>query len=311
MSTTHPIFNLQEQGAYQRWRARKLAEGRPTLADLVVQLRDPARPTAAELDALQARCGRFNSAIYDCGDAPVDRKVLVALCARLGLRRLDGHLCADDDGVSSLRVMPAGSRHEGYIPYTNRPLSWHTDGYYNDESQRIRAMLLHCRRPAAKGGENFLLDHERVYIRLRDEQPEWIAALMHPQAMTIPANVEQGEEIRPARTGPVFSVDRATGALHMRYTARKRNIEWRDDPLTREAVAALERLCADDNPDVVRVRLQAGQGIVSNNALHRRTGFEDAPGAPGRWLYRARFHDRVNAWPAGFHAQSEDKKCCG
>jgi hypothetical protein len=37
-------------------------------------------------------------------------------------------------------------------------------------------------------------------------------------------------------TGPVFSADPETGGLHMRFTAR--NIIWRDDPMTLEALGA-------------------------------------------------------------------------
>ena len=56
--------------------------------------------------------------------------------------------------------------------------------------------MLHCVSPAADGGENGLLDPEIAYLRLRDENPEFIRALMAPDAMTIPANTEEGGENR-------------------------------------------------------------------------------------------------------------------
>ncbi len=139
-------------------------------------------------------------------------------------------------------------------------------------------MLLHCVRPAVRGGETALLDHEIAYILLRDENPEYVAALMQPDAMTIPANVEQGVEIRPAQTGPVFFIEPGTGNLDMRYTARRRNVEWKQDRLTQAAAAYLGALLEGDCEYVVRHRLEAGQGIVSNNALHNRSGFENGPG---------------------------------
>ena len=37
---------------------------------------------------------------------------------------------------------------------------------------------------------------------------------------------------RAAQTGPVFSIDPASGDLHMRYTARTRSIEWKQDATT-------------------------------------------------------------------------------
>ncbi len=76
----------------------------------------------------------------------------------------------------------------GYVPYSNRSLSWHTDGYYNDKERQINAVVLHCAASAASGGENALLDPEIAYIRLRDEDPRFITAFEHPECMTIPAN---------------------------------------------------------------------------------------------------------------------------
>ena len=78
-----------------------------------------------------------------------------------------------------------------YIPYTNKALSWHTDGYYNVLDKQIFGIIMHCVRPAAEGGVNSLLNPENVYIALRDENPAYIEALMHPEAMTIPDNIEK------------------------------------------------------------------------------------------------------------------------
>jgi hypothetical protein len=106
--------------------------------------------------------------------------------------------------------------------------------------------------------------------------------------------VENGVEIRGALTGPVFSVDPDDGTLHMRYTARTRSIEWRDDPVTRAARDCIRDFLASDSPWILRYRLQPGEGFISNNALHDRTAFEDDPAAgQSRLLYRARYYDRV------------------
>lgn len=114
--------------------------------------------------------------------------------------------------------------------------------------------------------------------------------------MTIPANAGDGwgaeDEIRPARTGLVFLVDRHTCALHMRFTARMRNIEWRQDSTTKDAVDFLLGLLESDGGPVIRHRLSAGQGLISNNVLHNRTAFEDDPAAL-RPVYRARFLNRI------------------
>ena len=126
---------------------------------------------------------------------------------------------------------------------------------------------------------------------MRDASPDHIRALMQPDAMTIPARVDDDGQARAAQSGPVFAVD-DDGSLHMRYTARTRSIEWQADAATRAAVAALEALLAGDTPWILRTRLEPGMGLVGHNVLHERSGFDDDPGQP-RLLYRARFLDRV------------------
>jgi hypothetical protein len=145
-------------------------------------------------------------------------------------------------------------------------------------------------RPAAAGGENRLLDPEIAYILLRDADPRFVEALQAPDAMTVPANEEDPALERAAQAGPVFSFE--DGALHMRYTARTRSIEWKADDATQAAVARLREILDSDSPYVFRVRLSAGQGLVCNNVLHDRSEFSDAPGA-GRLVYRARYADRI------------------
>jgi len=287
-------FVLAEEAAYRRWRDRKLAQYARVANDLVVEVGDPAQLSDVELEALIERCRAANSVIYAAGPERIEKADAAAMARQLGLVHLDGNLCADEDRITSLRVMPGGTRHEGYIPYTDRPLNWHTDGYYNHPRERLRAMLLHCATPAAEGGESALLDHEIAYILLREENPELVDALMAPDAMAIPANVENGVEVRPRRVGAVFLVEPQSGNLYMRYTARKRHVEWKADAATRAAVAALERILSGESEFIVRHRLEPGQGIISNNALHNRAGFRDDPaGGLSRLIYRGRYYDRV------------------
>ena len=181
-----------------------------------------------------------------------------------------------------------------YIPYTNRPLNWHTDGYYNTAEQQVRGIVMHCAAEPASGGDNLFLDPEIAYIRLREADPDFIAALMQPDAMTIPANEVDDRVIRPEQSGPVFSVDTHGGALHMRYTARTRSIRWKEDDKTRDAAGFLVELLASDSPYIFRHRLHAGQGIICNNVLHKREAFtDDTAAGQERLLFRARYHDRI------------------
>ena len=287
-------FTPEHADAYANWRKAKLKDYPVNAEALRVEVADPRALSETERRKMLQVCRKANMVIYASRlDGLADKQIPRRLGAQFGLVRLDGNLLADEDAVSSLRVVPEKSG-RGYIPYSNRRLLWHTDGYYNPPERRVRAFVLHCVSPAARGGENALLDPEIAYLRLRDENPEYIRAFMAPDVMTIPANTEEGGENRPAQTGLVFSIDPVTGSLHMRYTARTRSIEWKQDAATHSAVKALERLLAGDSPHVFRYRLAAGEGLLCNNVLHNRTEFADeVDKGITRLIYRARYYDRI------------------
>ena len=286
-------FLLENKREYQEWRQRKL-NLRPTNVDeLMLRIRDPWQLSENEKTALMQNIRRANMSLYQLDDPQsMNKSALKAMCAQLGLQQLDSNLCSDSDGISSITVRQQRRVGE-YIPYTNSPISWHCDGYYNETQQQIRGMVLHCVQQAGAGGRNGFLDPELVYIALRDASPDFILALMQADAMTIPAN-QQGEvEIRPAVSGPVFSVD-SGGRLHMRYTARTRSIEWKQDNVTLAAAAFIRDYLNSENTDQYFHCLLPGQGIISNNVLHCRDSFEDNQGGP-RLLFRARYYDVIDA----------------
>jgi alpha-ketoglutarate-dependent taurine dioxygenase len=288
---TFAPFDLDNDADYMAWREQKLLAYPTDIEALIVEINDPHQLTSAEFEALHACCRKTNMAIYagPTGSDP-DKAIAKSLGKQFGLTELDYNMGADDDGVTSLKVVE-GKWRGGYIPYTNRPIHWHTDGYYNLAERQIHGLLLHCVSAAASGGENALLDHEIAYIHLRDKNPEYIRALMAADVMTIPPNNENGEQLRPARSGPVFSI-LEDGNLHMRYTARTRSIEWSPDPLTRAAVKALETFLNSSSPYIYRATLQPGQGLISNNVLHDRSGFDD-DSEHTRQLYRLRYYQRI------------------
>lgn len=284
-------FSLANTGAYAAWRDAKLAVAPTRLDELLVEIDDPRQLRAAQHEALAARVRRANMAIYASNSAgQTDSEIPRRLGARFGLQNLDKHYLAADDGIAALTLAAGGTQAE-FIPYTDRAIKWHSDGYYNAPAHAIRSVLLHCVRPAHSGGANRLLDHEIAYILLRDADPEYIRALSAVDAMTIPARIETDGTGRPAQTGAVFSTD-AQGHLHMRYTARKLNIAWKDDHATHAAVAALEGILGRDTPWTLCGRLEAGMGLICNNVLHDRSAFNDDPAAP-RLLYRARYYQRI------------------
>jgi alpha-ketoglutarate-dependent taurine dioxygenase len=285
-------FHLEDEASYRAWRDEKLAAYPRSLDELVVEVADPRRLTPAEQEAILARCRRANMAIYASRHVEADKDLPRKLGEQFGLVRLDRNLLADEDAISTLTVAEEQEGMRGdFIPYTNRPIRWHTDGYYNPPAQRILGMILHCVQSAETGGENRLLDHEIAYILLRERDPEHVRALSEPDVMTIPPRLDENGVARPAQSGPVFSL-LPCGALHMRYTARTRSIEWKDTPSVRAAVAALEAILGEDSPFILRGRLEPGMGLICNNVLHDRSGFTDSP-ARRRMIYRGRYLDRI------------------
>jgi hypothetical protein len=265
---------------------------------LLVPIANPAALSEDERSALLLRLSQHNMALYQVAPAHNHKALVQRLGEQLGLRQLDANWLADEDGVSNITVArgegePSQTRAD-FIPYTTQAIRWHTDGYYHPAARQIRSMVLHCAQPAARGGDNALLDHEIAYIALRDQSPEHIRALMAPDAMTIPERRDEHGVARAAQSGPVFSVSTADGSLHMRYTARTRSIVWKDDAATRAAVACLSELLASPLPHILRLQMPAGMGIVAHNVLHDRSTFVDSPEQP-RLLYRARYCDRTHA----------------
>ena len=277
-------FDLDHDSEYQRWRAWKLSQRPASAGELTVDVGDPRALAAAEREALLDRIARANMALYRSPVVTEDKDLPRLLGAQLGLHRLDANWLADEDGISQITVSEQTDGRGGFIPYTDRPIRWHTDGYYHPAGRRIRGMILHCVRPAHSGGVNGLLDHELAYIALRDASPGHVHALMQPDAMTIPARADDDGVARPAQAGPVFAVD-DDGSLHMRYTARTRSIEWKADAATRAAVAALEALLAGDALDSARAaRRRHGPGRPQRAArAHRICG---RPGATAPALPR-------------------------
>src|SRR5512134_3067777 len=148
-------FDLDDEASYQRWRAVKLGTQARHADDLIVDVADASALSVAERAALLQRCARWNMAIYRSAKPGADQALALRVGAQLGLHRLDANWLADEDGVSSITVSrplppsalravppegeraawdgPAPRRDErgGFIPYTDKPIRWHTDGYYN------------------------------------------------------------------------------------------------------------------------------------------------------------------------------------
>lgn len=293
MHTDSPFLPANEY-AYQQWRKKKLMLLEENSLEMI-EIKNPDSLSPDEYGKLSSQLAVFNIALFSlAGNPRISSETLKALGSRTGLRRLDGNLYANDSDVSELRVIDKGRRGE-YIPYTNRPLGWHTDGYYNSPDKTIRSFILYCLSDAESGGENQLLDPELAYIHLRDHDTGLIEAMMHPAAFTIPETVEAGDYVRPAQSSPVFQIDPENGNLLMRYTQRKTHIQWREDDMTRQALSLLGDLLSSDSDHILNARLKPGEGLICNNVLHNRSGFSDSP-AHTRVMLRARYYDRFEEY---------------
>jgi len=287
-------FYLNNTTSYQYWRDNKLNSYPTKISDLVVEINDPRIISNAEFQKLIQVCRKTNMVLYasKSGCDP-DTTIPLSIGRRLVGFNLDKNWLADDDtGLTSLTVAKKGIRQQ-FIPYTNRAIHWHTDGYYNSQQQQIRALLLHVVQRAALGGENALMDHEIAYILLREKNPDYIHALMAPTVMTIPARIEQGKIARREESGPIFSIG-ASGDLHMRYTIRVNNVIWSNDVLTQEALEYLKQILSSNSPYIFRGLLESGMGLVCNNVLHNRAAFTD-DAIHKRHFYRARYFNRVQS----------------
>jgi alpha-ketoglutarate-dependent taurine dioxygenase len=278
-------FDPDNTDAYLRWRDIKLGHAITDPGGLIVDIGDPSSVTKTEHAALLERCRRSNMVLYTTRAYPVDEMAVQQFGVQFGLASLDANWLAGEQGITRVTVCAEDGQRQAYIPYTDRAIRWHTDGYYNSSDRQVRSFVLHCVHSAGQGGENRLLDHEIVYLMLRDENPDFIRALSAADAMTIPERTDEQGVARAAQSGPVFSVDPVSGT-------RTRSIEWNQDATTLAAVAALEKLLASNLPHIHRLRLEPGMGLLCNNVLHDRAAFDDDAAAP-RLLYRARYHERI------------------
>jgi hypothetical protein len=284
-------FMPENEQAYQCWRARKLEYRQEMPANRVFALDQQGRLPQSMLEPLRNQVMAYNFAVFE-SVGELDKSDFIALNRQFGLVGLDSNLGADEDMVTSLRVVGDGDHRAQYIPYTNRAMNWHTDGYYNPQERRIDAFALYCVNQASRGGDNYLFDHEMMYMQIRDQSPELLAALMCDDMMRIPANVQNNRVIRAEESGPVFSLANRC-ALHMRYTSRPQNIVWKADKASSDALNLVREILMDGKA-MNEVRLQPRQGIVCNNILHGRQAFHDTAGQPARLIYRTRYHDAID-----------------
>lgn len=293
-------FNLSHPTEFEDWALFKLSlyAEEPIKEQMrPVVIGSDGRLSHSQLTDIQSNISCYNFALYRIeNEGDFNTESLNRLGQSLGLENLDANLCAEEDLVSvisdSSKHPAADNRKQRYIPYTNKALSWHTDGYYNPYHQRVQAFILHCQQPAEYGGENSLIDPDMIYLSLRRNNPKFIEALSRNDVMRIPENRLGDVCLREETTSPVFLTSESCSRLSMRFSQRKRHIIWRDDALTQDALGKLNELLDNDSDWHINVRLNAGEGIISNNVLHCRKAYQDS-GGHRRVFLRARYYNAI------------------
>jgi hypothetical protein len=262
----------------------------------------PALDDPDDAQALRILCDRvqdFGFALYQWhSDSDDPNRDVMTLHRHLSLQAHDRGVVQEADGLSLLTDL-SGTAQGRFVPYTSRAMGWHTDGYYNAMDQSLRCFTLHCISPAQSGGALTLLDNRLMLIALFDADPELVALLSHPQAMSIPGNRDELGHDRPTRYSPVLFI-RADGTPGAHFTTRTRHIAWRN-AATQEAATAMKSLIDQHADWHCSIRLQAGQGVITRNVLHRREAYTDHPDKPRKMLRGRYLQSPHRTTPTGTH----------
>jgi len=283
-------FILENQTEYQKWREHKLSLYPININKSSIIFDDNKKIDNNKINQLKNIIKKYNFAIYEFTSKLNDNHLL-DFCTKLDLIDFVSNLLADNKGISNItdqKNKTSKLQSVEYIPYTNKQLNWHTDGYYYPINASVKSFLLHCMSPAENGGENILLDHEIIYIYLRDHNPEFIKILMQNNIMEIPKNknIENSHPI----IGPVFYTDE-DDFLNMRFTSRQKNIFWKKNDMIKKIKDFIYGFIIDDNKYKFSILLKENQGYIANNILHKREEYTD--GANKRLLKRLRFSKRI------------------
>ena len=264
------------------WSAKKDLNIPSNINDLKVSISDINHVSKAEISQIKQKLTKFNCCIYASGTDLDDNSKIMRFAQSLGMRTFDSHNI-DDSAISTISANK-DENNMRYIPYTNKGLNWHTDGYY--DSKPIFSWLLHCIEPALSGGENFLLDHElaiREYILKYDD----IIYLTNNETFSIPTDEVAKREIT---SNYVCDMNNEYKKLHMNFSMRKENIIVNKN--SESAMSKLIKIIKEDCKKYhLTYKLSKSEGIVSNNILHGRNAFKD--GQVMRKILRIRSHERL------------------
>ena len=267
---------------FKQWALEKEGNIPLNIDDLIVKIKDINHASLEEMSNIKDKIKRFNCCIYQSKAGLNTQADLINFAQCIGMETYDTNNI--HNSPISL-IMSLGSKNAlNYIPYTNKKLNWHTDGYYDEKP--IFSWLLHCEEPAYSGGENYLLDHElaiREYIIKYDN----LESLSSLDAFTIPGNTHAN---RGETKGYICNNDNEYKKFHMKFSMREKNMKLNERSKT--AIMRMKKIIKEDcKKYCLTYKLSKNEGIISNNILHGRNSFED--GKAMRKLYRIRSYERI------------------
>ena len=275
------MFLSSKSSKFLKWATQKENNIPKNINEISVEIKDINRTTKNEISKIRSTLDRFNTCLYRSNRDLESNSCLLDFAKAVGMKTFD---CNNIEASEISTISSIKSEKIQYIPYTNKALNWHTDGYY--DKKPLFSWLLHCINPADDGGENYLLDHElamREYVLSYDD----IEVLMNKRAITIPES--QGSN-RSELSTYIFSFDNDYEKLHMRFSMRKENIKMSDNTFTAmsKLTDVIENNCSKYS---INYKLSKNEGILSNNILHGRNSFKDDK--VQRKLLRIRSYERL------------------
>ena len=275
------MFLSSKSSKFLKWASQKENNIPKNINEISVEIKDINRTTKSEISKIRSTLDRFNTCLYRSNRDLESNSCLLDFAKAVGMKTFD---CNNIEANEISTISSIKNEKIQYIPYTNKALNWHTDGYY--DKKPLFSWLLHCINPADDGGENYLLDHElamREYVLSYDD----IEILMNKRAITIPES--QGSN-RSEISTYIFSFDNDYEKLHMRFSMRKDNIKMSDKTFTAmsKLTNVIENNCSKYS---ITYKLSKNEGILSNNILHGRNSFKDDK--VQRKLLRIRSYERL------------------
>ena len=267
---------------FKQWASQKEDNIPSNIDDLKINLHDINHVSLEEISIIKDKIKRFNCCIYKSQQNLLTQANLINFAKSIGMKTYDTNNVHNSPVSSIMLLKPVKSIN--YIPYTNKKLNWHTDGYYDEKP--IFSWLLHCEEPAFSGGENYLLDHELV-IREYIIKHGNLDSLSRSDTFIIPGNADAG---RDETKGYICDINNKYKKFHMKFSMREKNMELNEQSKT--AFIRMKKIIKEDcKKYCITYKLSKNEGIVSNNILHGRNSFED--GKVMRKLYRIRSYERI------------------